>query len=93
MEAVEESAKTGETAAGKVGETEREIQRAADMAQQIATATEQLAASVQEVATNVGHISGSTTENTAVVDGVARTAEATSARAAELKEITDKFRT
>ncbi len=93
MAAVEEGARTGETAAAKVAETEQEIQRAADMAQQIATATEQLAATVREVATSVGHIAGSTTENTAAADGVAHTAEIASARAAELKEITDRFRT
>ncbi|MDF1553672.1 MAG: hypothetical protein P1P84_11450 [Deferrisomatales bacterium] len=74
-------------------ETEKEMQRAADMAQQIATATEQLAATVRAVAASVGHISSATAENTAAADGVAHSAEMASSRAAELKEITDKFRT
>jgi methyl-accepting chemotaxis protein len=93
VEAVQEGAGKGEAAAERVAETEREIQRTAEMAQQISAATEQLSATVQAVASSISHIAGAAAENTAAVDGVARTAEIASARASELREITDKFRT
>jgi methyl-accepting chemotaxis protein len=93
MEEVAEGARTGEAVAARVRETEQEIQRATDMAQQIATATEELSATVRDVAGNIDHIHNATAENTGAVDGIARTAELAAARTAELKEITDKFRT
>ena len=93
LERVSGGTQEGEGASRQVAETENQIQQAAALAQQIASAAEELSVTVGQVASNVMQISQVVAENSGAVQAVAQTAQAVSLKAADLREITGKFRT